>query len=310
MSEHIKRKKKIFRLPKKKELVYLIMLLPAVIITLVFSYLPISGIVLAFKEEFIPRAGIWGSPWVEGNPFKWFIEIFKVPKFATAIWNTVYINLIGILINAPTPMIFALLLDEIRSSVRKGAVQAISFLPHFLSSAAIISITLSMLSQYGLVNNVLEMLGMEKVMFRSIEGAFLPTYYLVGLWINIGWGSMLYVSALSSVSVELYEAAKIDGAGRFRQVMTISIPCLLPTFAINMIFFVGNIFASSFDLIYGLQSDVWTTEVIATATYKFGLVNGEYEITTALGLLQGVVGLALTMGTNFVTKKIANVSMW
>ena len=154
------------------------------------------------------------------------------------------------------------------------------------------------------------MVGREKIMFRSIESAFLPTYYIVGLWTGIGWGSMLYVSALSSVPVELYEAAKIDGAGRFRQVMTISMPCLMPTFAINMIFFIGNIFASSFDLIYGLQSDVWTTEVIATATYKFGLVNGEYEITTALGLLQGAIGLMLTMGTNFVTNKVADVSMW
>lgn len=305
-----KRKKKRLRLPKRKEYVYLAMLLPAIIITLVFSYLPMSGILLAFKEEFRPRLGIWGSPWVEGNPFKWFVEIFKVPKFSTAIWNTVYINVIGILINAPAPLIFALLLDEVRSNLAKGAVQTISFLPHFLSSAAIISITLSMISQYGLINNIFEMLGLERVMFRSDAGAFLPTYYIVGLWTGVGWSSMLYVSALSSVPMELYEAAKIDGAGRFRQVLTISMPCLMPTFAINMIFFIGNIFASSFDLIYGLQSDVWTTEVIATATYKFGLVNGEYEITTALGLLQGAIGLALTMGTNFVTKKISNVSMW
>ena len=308
--DNTQKKKNLFRLPKRKELVYLAMLLPAILITLVFSYLPMSGILLAFKEKFMPRLGIWGSPWVKGNPFKWFVEIFKVPKFSTAIWNTLYINLIGILINAPAPLIFALLLDEVRNSFKKGAVQTISFLPHFLSSAAIISITLSMLSQYGLINNLLEMVGREKITFRSIESAFLPTYYIVGLWTGIGWGSMLYVSALSSVPVELYEAAKIDGAGRFRQVMTISMPCLMPTFAINMIFFIGNIFASSFDLIYGLQSDVWTTEVIATATYKFGLVNGEYEITTALGLLQGVIGLMLTMGTNFVTKKVADVSMW
>lgn len=305
-----KKKQKIFRLPKRKDFVYLTMLLPAILIVFMFSYMPMSGILLAFKEKFIPRLGIWDSPWVQGNPFKWFVEIFKVPKFSTAIWNTLYINLIGILINAPPPIIFALLLDELRSSFTKGAVQTISFLPHFLSSAAIISITLSMISQYGLINNILLSLGMERIMFRSIEGAFLPTYYIVGVWTGVGWSSMLYISALSSIPMELYEAAKIDGAGRFRQVMAISVPALMPTFAINLIFFIGNIFSSSFDLIYGLQSDVWTTEVIATATYKYGLLSGEYEITTALGILQGGVALLLTMGTNFVSKKVANVSMW
>lgn len=303
-------KKKRFRLPSRKEIAFLIMLLPALVITLVFAYLPMMGLFIAFKE-YDPLIGIFGSPWAADYGFANFIEIFRTPGLVEAIWNTLYLNILSLALTFPTPIIFALLLDEVRNKAYKSVVQTVSYLPHFLSTIAVVGIVGSLFSQYGVINDVLKMLGLERIIFFAKSEWFIPIYLIINVWKGLGWNSIVYLSAIAGISTELYEAATIDGAGRFKQVWYITIPSLMPTAMILLILSLGGIFGSSFDLIYGLQNGVdWTMDVIATAVYKNGILEGQYGLSTALGLMQGGIALILTFGVNAISKKVSEISMW
>ena len=306
-TEKIKKKRSF-----KADIPFYLLLLPALVIVILFKYLPMSGLILAFKD-WDAKLGLFGSPWTDHFGFGNFIRLFQTPEFVDSILNTLYFNVVTILFEFPAPIIFAILINEIANKPFKRVTQTISYLPHFLSMAAVTGIVNGLLSQYGLVNSMLNTLfnmqeGQE--LLRN-EGAFLPVYVLTSIWKNVGWGTIVYLAAICGLNNDLFEAAEIDGAGRFKQILYITIPGILPTVGILLILKMGTLFASNFELVYGLQNPIaWKDEVIATAVYKFGIGSGEYSMSTALGLMQGVIALILTFGTYWISKKVSNISMW
>jgi putative aldouronate transport system permease protein len=299
----------VIRQSLKSDAPHLLMTLPAMVLTFIFTYLPMFGLLIAFKE-YKPKLGIIGSPWASEGGFFNFTEIFRAPGLSKAIWNTFYINLLTLVINFPAPLIFALSLNELLQKTFKRVIQTLSYLPYFLSWIAVTGMAMSILSQYGIINDALRAMGLSRVIFMSDPKVFLPVYLFVTVWKNIGWNSIIYLSAISAISPELYEAAYIDGAGRLRQTLNITLPALMPTAMILLILNVGQMFGSNFELVYGLQNVWWNTEVISTVVYKAGIKEGEYGLTTALGLLQGVIALILTLGANSISKKVSSISMW
>lgn len=292
----------------KSDLPFLALLLPAMIVTLIFAYLPMVGLVLAF-EDFDMFKG-YLSPLTDHFGFGHFITIFSEPSIFEAIWNTFYLNLLGLVINFPAPLIFALLLDEVTRKGFKRTVQTISYLPYFLSWISVTGLAINLLSLYGSINNLLSALGFGRVRFLENLNNFVPIYLILTVWKGVGWGSIIYLSNISSINSELYESAQLDGANRFRQVWHITLPALLPTAMILLILNVGQMFGSNFELVYGLQSNYFDKEVISTWVYRYGLRDGDYSLSTALTLLQSVVALVLTLGANKISDKVSSVSMW
>lgn len=296
----------------KSDIPFYLLLLPAIVIVFLFKYLPMSGLLLAFKD-WNAKLGLFASPWTDHGGFGNFIRLFQTPELVDAIWNTLYFNVVTMLVEFPAPIILALLLTEITNKPFKRVTQTISYLPHFLSMAAVTGIVNSLLSEYGLINSLLYTLfgDVEGQRLLETHAAFLPTYVITSVWKSIGWGSIIYLATISGLGQEMYEAAEIDGANRFKQVIYITVPGIFPTIGILLILKMGSLFGSSFELVYGLQNPIaWTDEVISTAVYKNGIGQGEYSISTALGLMQGVIALILTFGANWVSKKVSSVSMW
>lgn len=304
------KKSKLLRL--KVELPFYLLILPAAIVVLLFNYLPMTGLLLAFKD-WNAKLGVFGSPWTDMSGFGNFVRLFQTADMTKAIWNTFYFNVVSMLFNFTAPIILALLFTEIKNKYFKKVTQTISYLPHFLSIAAVTGIVNMLLSEYGLINSMMyKWFGIEEGQnILSNPNAFLPVYVLTEMWQSIGWGSIIYLAAICGINNDLYEAAEIDGAGRFKQVIFITIPGILPTICILLIMKMGTLFGSSFEMVYGLQNPTaWKEEVIATIVYKNGIGRGEYSMSTALSLLQGVVALVLTFGANFISKKLSNISMW
>lgn len=294
--------------PLKSDLPFLALLLPALVLTFIFAYLPMIGLVLAF-EDFDMFKGFL-SPLTDHYGFGHFITIFRDPSIFGAIWNTFYLNLLGLLVNFPAPLIFALLLDEVTRKGFKRTVQTISYLPYFLSWISVTGLAINLLSLYGSVNDFIRALGFERIRFLENPDNFVPIYIILTVWKGVGWGSIIYLSNISAINSELYESAQLDGANRFQQVCHITLPALLPTAMILLILNVGQMFGSNFELVHGLQSTYFDKEVISTWVYKHGLQDGDYSMSTALSLFQSVVALVLTMGANKISEKVSSVSMW
>lgn len=296
-----------------KNIPFYIILLPAVITVFLMQYLPMFGLLLAFKEYNIDNVdvGIFGSPWAGMNGFANFAYIFETPAFLDAVLNTIWLNVLSLLFSFPAPIILALLINEVGNTGFKRTVQTISYLPHFLSVGAVTTIVNQLLGSYGLLNALLEPLGLDSVYLLRQESAFVPTYIITEIWQTVGWGTIVYLATITGINSDLYEAAQIDGANRFQQVMCITLPSILPTTMILLIMKMGTLFSSSFEMVYGLQNPTaWTKDVIATAIYKYGIGEGEYGVSTALGLMQGVIAFGLTFIANAISKKVSDVSMW
>ena len=293
-----------------KNIPFYLILIPAVVTVFMMQYLPMFGLVIAFKD-YKPRLGIFGSPWAEMNGFANFVQIFQTPAFLDSVWNTLWLNVLSLVFSFPAPIILALLINEVGHKGFKRTVQTISYLPHFLSIAAVTTIVNQLLGSYGLLNALLRTFGINPVFLLEKEGAFLPAYVITEIWQTVGWGTIVYLATITGINSDLYEAAQIDGANRFQQVMSITFPSILPTTMILLIMKMGKLFGSSFEMVYGLQNPVaWTKDVIATAIYKYGIGQGEYGVSTALGLLQGVIAFGLTFIANAISKKVSDVSMW
>ena len=296
----------------KADLPFYLLILPALIIVILCKYLPMSGLVLAFKD-WDAKLGMFESPWTDMFGFGNFVRLFQTPEFVEAILNTLYFNVVTILFEFPAPIILAILINELTHKAFKRVTQTISYLPHFLSIAAVTGIVNSLLSQYGLINSIMISLfgASEGQELLKNEAAFLPVYILTSVWKNVGWGTIVYLAAICGLNNDLFEAAELDGANRFKQIWYITIPGIFPTIGILLILRMGTLFASNFELVYGLQNPIaWRDEVIATAVYKFGIGDGEYSMSTALSLMQGVIALALTFGANWISKKVSDISMW
>ncbi|AIQ74955.1 MULTISPECIES: ABC transporter permease subunit [Paenibacillus] len=294
----------------KKNKYLFLLLAPVIIWYTVFAYGPMYGIQLAFKDYFI-RDGIWGSPWVG---FKHFEYLFTAsPDFWKIIKNTLIISFYHIIFGFPAPIILALLFNELRFSFFKKVAQTISYLPHFLSWIVIGGILITLLSpNSGVVNYIIQWLGFDPIYFLGSEKYFRFTLVMSGIWKEIGWGTIIYLAALASIDSQMYEAAVLDGANRWKQTLFITIPSILPVIAILLILRVGSVLDAGFDQVLTLYSPAvyGVADTLDTYVYRIGLQNFQFSLTTAVGLFKNVVGLILVLFANFITKKMGQEGLY
>lgn len=291
-----------------------LMLLPFVVDLAVFAYAPMYGIIIAFKD-FSPFKGILGSPWAPMGGFYHFYSFLTGPYFTRVFGNTLAINLLSLLFSFPLPIIFALMLNECRSKLFKTTVQTISYLPHFVSTVVIAGLVVSFLSpSNGIINHLYKMIsGSDTGIYFLAKPEYFRTIYItMNIWAGTGFSSIMYTSALAGIDQELYEAARIDGAGRWRQMFNITIPGIFPTVAVMLIMRVGNLLNLGYEAIILLYQPVTyvTADVISTYVYRIGLVDGNYSLSTAVGLFNGIIALILVRIANTVSHKVGEVGLW
>lgn len=286
----------------------LLLMLPALIYVSIFEYGPMYGLLIAFKN-YRPSLGIWGSEWVG---FKHFIRFIKNPNFLKMLRNTLSITLYS-LATFPIPIIFALMLNEIRNRRFKKVAQMVSYMPHFLSDVVVCSIVLLFLSRSnGVINNVIEALGGSRQAFINISEYFSTIYVWSGLWQGISWSSILYLSALSSVSAELCESAKLDGANRLQIIRYVNIPAIMPTIVITFIMKIGKLLSLGHSKIFLLQTDLNLprSNVISTYVYNVGILDGQSSYASAIGLFNNVINILILILANKIVKKITDMSLF
>ena len=281
---------------------YLLLLLPALIIFILFRYIPMAGIVIAFKKYTIV-GGLFGSPWVG---FTYFERLFASEKFYQVLWNSIRISFLKIAIGFPGPIIFALLLNEVRQVAWKKSFQTISYLPHFVSWVVVGGIVRDVLSVHGVVNGMMGFVGAEPRLFLQEMHSFLPIVITSMIWKNIGWGSIIYLAAITGIDPDLYEAAEIDGAGRVQRMWHITLPSITHVIIILFLLRIGNILEAGFDQIFNLYNPLVydVADIIDTYVYREGISGFQYSLTAAASLFQNLVGLMLLLVTNVVTRRM------
>lgn len=292
---------------KQHKMIYW-MTLPVVLFFIVFSYIPMAGIVMAF-QDYSPTAGILGSKWVGLDNF---IVFFNSPNFFRVTKNTIMLSVLDLIFNFPAPIILALLLNEIRGKLFKKSVQTISYLPYFLSTAIICGIIRDFTTSSGpittlvapLIGRTGNLLGMPQ-MFRTI---FITT----NIWQSIGYNSIIFLAALSQVDAEQYEAATIDGAGYWKKCLHVTIPGISPTIIIMLILRIGQLLTVNFEKVLLLyNSSIYdTADVISTYIYRQGILNRDYGYSTAVGLFNSVIGLVLILSANKISRKYSDTSLF
>ena len=286
----------------------LILMLPALIYVLIFEYGPMYGLLIAFKN-YRPSLGIWGSEWVG---LKHFIRFVQNPNFFKMLRNTLSITVYS-LATFPIPIIFALMLNEIHNKQFKKIAQMVSYMPHFLSDVVVCSIVLLFLSRSnGVINNVIEALGGTRQAFINIPEYFSTIYVWSGLWQGIGWSSILYLSALSAVSAELCESARIDGANRLQIIRYVNLPAIMPTIVITFIMKIGKLLSLGHAKIFLLQTDLNLprSSVISTYVYNVGILEGQSSYASAIGLFNNVINILILIAANKIVKKITDMSLF
>jgi putative aldouronate transport system permease protein len=293
----------------KREKHLWLLVLPGLIWYLIFCYGPMSGLVIAF-QDFSPFRGIANSKWVG---FMWFKQFFDSQFVWRLISNTILLNFYNVIFSFPVPIILALLLNEVQHNWYKKAAQTISYLPHFVSTVVVVGMMANFLSPVGgIVNLIIESLGGEKINFLIKPEWFRTLYISSGIWQGAGWGSIIYLAALSGIDVELYEAAIVDGANKWKQLWYISIPGILPTIIIMLIMNLGHILSVGYEKIILLYNSATyeTADVINTYVYRRGIVSGEYSFGTAVGLFQSVINFIFVIAANRLSRKLTDISLW
>lgn len=293
----------------KSEYDLYLMLIPMLLFFILFSYKPMSGLIVAFKD-YSPFKGVWGSPWVG---IDYFVEFFNGPFAWRIIRNTLTISLFTLLLGFPAPIILAVLLNELRAKKFQKVVQTITYIPHFISVVVVCGIVTSFLAPTsGIVNSFLNSLGFESIYFLSMPKYFIPIYVLMNIWKSTGYGSIVYIAALTSISEEVYEAARVDGAGRWKQLLHVTLPGLLPTIIIMFLIQLGGILNVGYESIILMYnpSIYETADVINTYVYRTGILEGRYDYSTAVGLFNSVVALVLVLLANKVSNKLTQTGLW
>ncbi|WP_274365894.1 ABC transporter permease [Paenibacillus thermotolerans] len=301
MSITLKRMKKNWQL-------YLIVL-PSLIYLIVFKYVPMGGVQIAFKNYMVTK-GILGSPWVG---FKHFEAFFELPIFWSIIKNTLFLSLYSLAVGFPAPIILALALNEVRKGLFKRVVQLVTFAPYFISTVIMVSMIMLFLSpQIGIVHFLSETFGFQADNVMSKPEAFKTVYVLSDVWQYTGYAAIIYMAALAGVDPHLYEAAKMDGASRWQRMLHIDIPGLMPTAIVLLILNAGQVMNVGFEKVYLMQNpiNVSTSEVISTYVYKMGLVGANFSFSTAVGLFNSVVNLLLLLIVNTIARKKSETSLW
>lgn len=276
---------------------------------LLFCYIPMYGIQLAFRD-YNPRLGYLGSPFVG---LRWFKQFFSSYYWKDIIWNTFSISLYSIVIGFPIPIILAIIINELPGQKFKKVLQNITYIPHFISIVVLCGMMYLFLSpQYGIINTFLGMLGMEPVGFLESSRYFKGVYVLSEVWQESGWSSIIYIAALAGIDPSLYEAAKIDGAGRFKRIVHVSLPGITPTIVTLLILKIGQIMSIGFEKAYLLQNDLnlKSSEIISTLVYKQGILQGNIGYATAVGLMNSCLNLLLIIAANQFCKKFFDTSLW
>jgi ABC-type polysaccharide transport system, permease component len=287
----------------------LILLLPVVAYFVIFHYLPMYGVIIAFKD-FSPMKGILGSPWVG---FKWFMQFYEGEYFFRVLKNTVLLSVYSLLWGFPIPIIFALLLNEYRDGAFKKLTQTISYLPHFISTVIIVGMIVNFLSPNdGIVNSLIKAFGYEPVNFLVQKEWFRTIYISTNIWQQFGWNSIIYIATISSLDPGTYEAARIDGANRWKQAIHVTIPGLMPTIVILFILNIGSLMAVNFEKILLMYNEVTypVADVISTYVYRIGIQGSEFGYGAAVGLFNSIINLVLLFSANKIVKKLTAISLW
>ena len=285
-----------------------LMLIPVALYYIIFLYVPMYGSIIAFKD-YRPDLGILGSPWVGLKHFKDFFTSIYAWR---VIRNTLQISLGTLLFGFPAPIILALLLNEIRSKIFKKSVQTLTYLPHFISTVVICSIILNFTATDGVVNSIITALGFEPIQFMIREEWFQPIYIGTTIWQQVGWDSIIYIAALAGIDQQLYEACRIDGGGRLRQLLTVTLPGILPTIVVMLVMNAGKIMSIGYEKILLLyNSNTYeTADIISSFVYRRGIVDMNYSFTSAVGLFTSVINLLLLVSGNRICRKMTDNSLW
>ncbi len=289
---------------------YLYLLLaPMIIWTFLFKYKPLYALQIAFKDYSLFK-GVEASPWIG---FDHFVSFFTGPYFLRTLTNTFVLNAVILLIGFPIPIILALLINEVRSKGFKKWIQTATYLPHFISAVVIAGIVINFLSpSTGIVNFLLQKIGMEPIYFLIKPEYFRGIFVSMNIWQEAGFNSIVFLAALSAIDVQLYEAAKIDGANKWKQVLNVTLPGIMPTIMIMLIIRIGNLLNLSFEKIILLYnpSTYETADVLSTYVYRTGLVNAQYDLGAAVGLFEAFVAFILVYGANRLSKRLTANSLW
>lgn len=297
-------KKSFFYYVRRDFILYSMLALP-VAYYILFKYVPMYGVTVAFKD-FNIFAGVMASPWAG---LKYFRMIFSMPEFFRVVRNTLMLNLLDLLLGFPAPIALAIILTELKHKGFRRVSQTILYLPHFISWVVIGGMALQLFSpDSGLVNVLIRRLGGQAVPFLNEKWHWLFTYLAIGLWQSTGWGSIIYIAAISGISPELYEAAIVDGAGRFQRIWHITLPSIRPTIVMLLILRMGSMLSIGFEKPYLLGNTMVRefSDVISTYVYRIGLESSNFSIATAVGLMQSVVGMTLILTSNAVANKVSD----
>lgn len=290
---------------------YALLALPLLYL-LVFKYAPMVYIQIAFKKYSIVQS-VWKMPLAGNHGFEYFIKAFKNKDFLLALRNTLTLNLLDLVIGFPAPIIFALILNELCFKRFKKVVQTIAYMPHFLSWVIVYSLALQLFApSEGLVNMMIEGLGGKSIPFLNDPAHWIATYIGVGVWQSFGWNSIVYLAAIAGINPELYEAAAVDGAGRFRKMWHITLPGIKPTIVVLLIMSLGNILGSGFDRPFAFQNNLVmkVADVISTYVYRTGIKGLQFSLTTAVGLFQSVVGVFFLLMANWLSRRLGERGIW
>ena len=286
-----------------------VLLLPAVVYIFIFKYIPMYGVLIAFKD-FRAHLGILGSPWVG---FKHFDRFLRSPNSLQIIWNTIFLSVYGLLANFPLPILLALGMNYLKNKRFKRTVQTITYAPHFISVVVLVGMLNVFLSpSLGAFNIILKRLGFETLNVLTRPEDFRDLYVWSGIWQSMGWSSIIYLAALSSVPPELHEAGIVDGASKVQRIIHIDIPSIAPTIIILLILRLGSMMTIGFEKAFLMQNALnsTTSEIIATYVYKRGIQDAQYSFSGAVGLFNAVVNLILLSSVNFISKKVSETSLW
>ena len=286
-----------------------LMFLPVLIYFIVFYYMPMYGVQIAFKE-FSGAKGIWGSPWVGLEHFQRF---FNSNNFGETIYNTITISLYSLVVGFPVPILLALMLNEVKNKFFKKTVQTVTYAPYFISVVVMAGMIILFLSpSSGVINQMRKAMGLETINFMYESKYFKTIYVLSGVWQNMGWGSITYLSALAGIDPALHEAAVIDGASRLKRIWHINLPGILPTVCIMLIMNCGSLMNVGFEKVFLMMNDLnrSAAEVISTYVYKVGLQQSQYSFSTAINLFNSVINFLLLITVNTVVKKLDQASLF
>ncbi|MGG1516547.1 ABC transporter permease subunit [Paenibacillus oryzisoli] len=305
---HAKSKPADFLLKIRRHAWLYVLLLPTLIYFVMFHFIPYYGLSIAFKD-FMPVQGISGSPWVG---LKHFNDLFHSSDFSRLLVNTLLISLYKMVFGFPAPILFALMLNEVRMIVFKRTVQTITYFPHFLSWVVFGGIVTTFLTPSGVINALLVGVGWQPIDFLTSPHYFRGIIVLTSIMKEFGWGAIIYLAALAGVNPELYDSAIVDGAGRYQQLIHVTLPGIMPTITLMFIINLGHLLDAGFEQIYVMinPSVYEVGDIIDTYVYRIGLERGQFSLATAVGLFKGVIGFILILGTNTLLRKLGQRSIW